>query len=167
MLHREAFAILALAACAAAPALGQDDAIEEGERLYQRLCATCHSLEEGRNLVGPSLHDVVGREAGIVEGFRYSSAMQEADITWVPEEIKAFIEAPREYLPGTRMAFTGVRDEEDRDAIVAYLASETEGWDGGEDGATDGEDADGETDGTEESGGTDAEHGTPEDTDDG
>jgi cytochrome c2 len=167
MHHRQAFAVLAIAACTVAPAFAQDQAIEEGERLYQRLCATCHSLEEGRNLVGPSLHDIVGREAGVIDGVRYSSAMQDADITWVPEEIKAFIEAPREYLPGTRMAFTGVRDEEDREAIVAYLASETEGWEGRENCTGKGDDAGAGDGGADASDGTDAHSGASDDAEDG
>ena len=166
MIYRQAFAILAMTASTAIPATAQEEDVAEGERLFQRVCATCHSLEEGRNLVGPSQHDVVGREAAMVEGFRYSPAMQEADITWVPEEIKAFIEAPREYLPGTRMAFTGVRDEEDRDAIVAYLAAETEGWDGGEDGSGEGEDT-GATDGAEAPDAGDTGSGASDDAEDG
>jgi cytochrome c len=93
-----------------------------GERLW-RQCASCHALEPGRNGTGPSLYGVVGRDKGAVEGFRYSAAMASAEGTWEPENISAFIENPRGYMPGTAMSYAGMRRAEDRANLIAYLAT--------------------------------------------
>lgn len=99
--------------------------LENGERVFRR-CAACHTLPEGaRNLVGPNLHGVFGREAGTVEGFRYSDAVQNADFEWTPDRLEEWLANPREFLPGNRMAFPGLRDEQDRHDVIAYLAVET------------------------------------------
>lgn len=142
-MRRSAIALLCLSVPVAMPGLaGAQDAAggADGEVLFRQVCGQCHSVEQGENRLGPHLHDVIGREAGSVEDFRYSRAMAEADITWTEEEIDAFITAPMQYLPGTRMAFTGVRDAEDRETIIAHLRahSETDG-----DGADAGPDAGG------------------------
>lgn len=97
-----------------------------GETVYRK-CMACHDVGEGaRNKVGPELNGIVGREIAAVEGFNYSSAlaeMGEEGKTWTPEELSAFIKAPREYAPGTKMAFPGLKDEADRNDLIAYLAS--------------------------------------------
>jgi cytochrome c2 len=94
----------------------------EGESLYRR-CAACHKLEEGANGVGPYLYGVVGREIGSVEGFRYSNALQDHGGVWTADELNAFLENPKEYAPGNKMSFAGLRKEEDRAAVVSYLQS--------------------------------------------
>jgi len=93
-----------------------------GERLW-RQCAACHALEPGRNGVGPYLHGVVDRPKHSAEGFGYSDALLSQDGAWTPENISAFIENPREYAPGTAMAYNGMRDVEDRANLIAYLAT--------------------------------------------
>lgn len=93
---------------------------ERGEALFH-MCAQCHSLTPLQNRLGPSLHDVVGREAGALDRFRYSSAMMESGIIWTPEEIDRFIKNPNEMVPRTRMAFTGISDPQQRADIIAYI----------------------------------------------
>lgn len=93
-----------------------------GERLW-RQCSACHALEAGRNGTGPYLHGVVGRDKGAVDGFRYSNAMTSAEGDWSLENLYAFIEAPSRYLPGTSMAYAGMRRSQDRANLVAYIAT--------------------------------------------
>ncbi len=91
-----------------------------GETVFAQ-CRTCHLVEEGKNGVGPSLYGIVGREAGSIEGFNYSDANANSGVTWTPEVLFEYLEAPREFMPGTRMAFPGLRDAQDRADVIAYL----------------------------------------------
>ncbi|MGB3806013.1 MAG: cytochrome c family protein [Erythrobacter sp.] len=91
-----------------------------GETVFVK-CKTCHVLEEGENRVGPHLYGVVGREAGSVEGFNYSDANANSGITWNEDVLFEYLENPQEYLPGTRMAFPGIRDAQERADLIAYL----------------------------------------------
>jgi cytochrome c len=93
---------------------------EAGRRVFAR-CRSCHVLEEGVNRVGPSLYGIFGRHTGSVEGFRYSDANAGADITWTAETMFEYLENPREYIPGTIMAFPGLRDPQDRADVIAYM----------------------------------------------
>lgn len=96
-----------------------------GQRTF-RTCASCHLVAEGAgNLVGPNLHGLFGRQAGGVEGFAYSTALQEAGFVWTPELLDEWLASPRSFLPGNRMSFAGVRKPEDRAALIAYLLVET------------------------------------------
>lgn len=91
-----------------------------GETVFAQ-CRTCHLVEEGKNGVGPSLYGVIGRPAGSIEGFNYSEANANSGITWTPEVMFEYLEAPREYMPGTRMAFPGLKNPQDRADVIAYL----------------------------------------------
>ncbi|NNG04812.1 MAG: cytochrome c family protein [Inquilinus sp.] len=91
-----------------------------GQRVYNQ-CRACHVLDAGVNRVGPSLADLNGRTAGTVDGFRYSPALADSGIVWNEETLKAYLTDPRGYIPGNRMAFRGIRKEEDLDALVDYL----------------------------------------------
>jgi cytochrome c len=116
-----AAAFLAFAAYAA-PAQAADAAA--GEAAFKRLCSACHIVTaEGRRGVGPTLFGVVGRHSGKVEGFRYSAANQKADLTWTPEVLDKYLTNPREVVPGTTMAFAGIRNETERANVIAYLAT--------------------------------------------
>jgi len=96
-----------------------------GRRTF-KLCQSCHTLNEGgQNLVGPNLYGIFGKEIGAVEGFTYSPAVQESDIVWTPEILAEWLESPRNFLPGNRMAFAGVRKPDDRTAVIAYIMAET------------------------------------------
>ncbi len=91
-----------------------------GEKLF-RGCAACHKVEEGKNGVGPSLYGVVGRDIASIEGFRYSKALQEKEGAWTPANLSAFLESPKGWAKGTKMAYRGLSDEQDRIDIITYL----------------------------------------------
>ena len=105
------------------PAAAQDGDAANGARVF-RQCAACHSLDEGRRMVGPSLYGLWGRVSGTAEGFRYSGSMVDAAITWTPETLDTYIENPRGSVPGTSMAFAGIRDAQQRADLIAYLVEE-------------------------------------------
>jgi cytochrome c len=94
--------------------------VANGERVF-RQCASCHTIEAGVNRVGPSLHAIIGRAAGSVPGFRYSDANKSSGITWTEQEMFAYLENPRGKIPGTTMAFVGLRKPQDRADVIAYL----------------------------------------------
>ncbi|MSU88576.1 c-type cytochrome [Rhodobacteraceae bacterium 2CG4] len=93
-----------------------------GEGLF-RACASCHKLEDGANAVGPYLYGVVGRDIAAVDGYSYSDALAGLDGAWTPEDLSAFLAAPSDYAPGTKMSYRGMRDVEDRANLIAYLQS--------------------------------------------
>jgi cytochrome c len=92
-----------------------------GESLW-RQCQACHALN-GNNGVGPHLNGVVGRQIAAVDDFSYSDALADLEEAWTPENISGFIENPREWAPGTAMAYNGLADVEDRANLIAYLAT--------------------------------------------
>ncbi|MEJ6392738.1 cytochrome c family protein [Gymnodinialimonas sp. 2305UL16-5] len=94
-----------------------------GERLW-RQCSACHALNPGQNGVGPYLHGVVGRDKGAVDGFGYSDTLASMEGDWTPENLSGFLENPRQYAPGTAMAYGGMDDVEDRANLIAYLATQ-------------------------------------------
>lgn len=91
-----------------------------GQRIFAQ-CATCHSLDAGVNRVGPSLHGIIGRPAGQVAGFRYSDANRNSGITWSEQELFNYLENPRARVPGTIMAFVGLRNPQQRADVIAYI----------------------------------------------
>lgn len=94
----------------------------EGETLW-RQCASCHRLDGG-NATGPYLNGVVDREKHQVADYAYSDGLLATTGAWTPENISAFIENPRDYAPGTKMAYRGMDDVEDRANLIAYLATQ-------------------------------------------
>ncbi len=92
----------------------------DGQRQFRK-CSACHRLEEGRNGVGPSLWNVVGRDIGSVSGFNYSNALAGKGGAWTPEALNGFIENPKGWAPGTKMAFAGLKKIEERAAVIRYL----------------------------------------------
>lgn len=101
----------------------------QGESLSRR-CAACHTFDEGGpNRVGPNLWDVLGKSVAHLEGFNFSPAAQEkhdAGVTWTYENMSAFLENPRGWMPGTRMVFPGLRSPEDRAALIAFLRTKSD-----------------------------------------
>lgn len=100
------------------PALGGDPA--SGKRVFAK-CMSCHAVKEGQNRVGPSLYGIVGREAGTVPRFAYSSANKDSGIVWTKDVLFEYLEDPRGYMPGTKMIFPGLKAEKDRRDVIAYL----------------------------------------------
>ncbi|KAA0009660.1 c-type cytochrome [Billgrantia pellis] len=103
---------------------GTDTERAQGERLFRAQCVGCHSIEPGVHLAGPSLHGVVGRPAGSLTDFDYSSVLREADLVWNRDTLDAFLAGPDDFLPGTRMVLWGL-DERTRGRIIDYLVSES------------------------------------------
>lgn len=95
-----------------------------GKRIFTK-CAVCHSLTPDQHMMGPSLHNIRDKKAGAAEGYRYSMAMQHSDILWDEENLHKFIKSPMQFLPGTSMPFGGIRNEEDRKALLCLLSSST------------------------------------------
>ncbi len=84
-------------------------------------CQACHSLKEGENRVGPSLHNKIGATAGQVPGFRYSEANRNSGIVWTEEKMFEYLKNPRAVIPGTTMAFAGIPDPQRRADLIAFL----------------------------------------------
>lgn len=101
------------------PAMADGDAAA-GEKVFNK-CKACHTLEEGKNKVGPSLHGVIGRAAGAVDGFKYSSAMAESGLTWDDETLAKFLAKPKDLIDKTKMSFAGLKKEEDIENVIAYI----------------------------------------------
>ena len=96
----------------------------KGEKIFAK-CKACHTVEAGKNKVGPSLAGVVGRKSGMAEGFNYSDAMKNAGLTWDDATLDSYLTAPKKLIPGTKMAFPGLPNEQDRLDVIAYLKSAT------------------------------------------
>jgi cytochrome c len=113
-----AFAVSALAALST-HAQAQD---ADAGKLSFNKCRPCHQIgENARNLVGPELNGVIGRKAGSVEGFNYSDANKDSGITWDEPTFKEYIANPRAKVPGTKMAFAGIKNEAEVNNLLAYL----------------------------------------------
>jgi cytochrome c len=112
------FSLFFAIAAAASPVAAQD--IAKGKRAFEA-CATCHTGDPDGP--GPDLTGVIGRRAGSVAGFRYSTAMKQSGIIWTAATLKAFLQHPQAVVRGNRMPFAGVADPAEADAISAYLAT--------------------------------------------
>lgn len=86
-------------------------------------CTTCHSIDAGVNKIGPSLHAVVGRQAGTVANFNYTPANKNSGITWTEAKLFQYLEKPQRIVPGTKMTFAGWSDPQKRADVIAYLKS--------------------------------------------
>lgn len=124
MMKKLAMAAVALA-FVSTPAFAQGDAAA-GEAVFGR-CAACHAIgADARNKVGPELNGIIGRVAGTAPEYNYSGAMKDAGaagLTWTAEDLHAFLMAPKDKVPGTKMTFAGLKDETDLANIIAYLSS--------------------------------------------
>lgn len=112
-------AIAAIAVSAAHSATGDPG---HGAQIYQR-CQLCHSIEH--DLVGPRHIGLFGRKAGSIAGYPYSTAMKNSGITWSEDTLNQFLSGPQAFVPGTRMTFTGLPNEQDRADVIAYLKEAT------------------------------------------
>jgi cytochrome c len=96
--------------------------LAEGERSFRK-CLPCHSVgADARNKVGPVLNGLEGRKSGTIEGYNYSEANKKADIIWADASFKEYIQNPMARVPGTKMAFAGIKNENEIAALWAYLA---------------------------------------------
>jgi cytochrome c len=111
--------IAAALAAFSAPALADGDAAA-GKKVFNK-CKACHALAEGKNKVGPSLFGVLGKPAASVKGFKYSKALMGSGLTWDEETLEKYLAKPKALVPGTRMAFAGLKKEDDIDNVIAYI----------------------------------------------
>lgn len=100
----------------------KEEASEEGKLAFNNACRTCHSFKPNDNRLGPTLHGIVGRKSGSLDGFQFSSAMKSADITWDDSSLDKFIANPDQVVHGNAMKpYGGIADASERHKIVDYL----------------------------------------------
>lgn len=112
--------VLVASVFCAGPARAQN--VANGEEVFKK-CRACHQLgETARNTIGPQLNGIIGRTAGTVEGFNYSNANKSSGVTWDKASFLTYIKDPRAAMPGNKMAFAGIKDEQEANDLFAYLA---------------------------------------------
>src|SRR5580658_5902307 len=94
---------------------------QRGEDLLQRRVQHLHTDKPNKNKIGPSLFGVIGRHAGSAPGFDYSEAMKVAPVTWTDETLDRYLADPKSVVPGNKMPYQGVKNDERRKEIIAYL----------------------------------------------
>lgn len=100
--------------------------VEGGETIFKK-CKACHTVENGgANKIGPNLWNIVGTEQAAKDGFAYSDALAEKSGAWTYDALNAFLTKPKDYAPGTKMSFAGLRKATDRAAIIAYLRAQSD-----------------------------------------
>ncbi len=103
------------------PAVYRQADLENG-RLHFNLCRACHTITPGGpNMTGPNLYGVFGRNVASKAGYVYSAALSAKDWRWDAQHLDGWLKSPRTYVPGTKMSFYGVHDDEDRRDLIAYL----------------------------------------------
>ncbi len=119
---RSGFLIVAIVMIAAGgiSSAWADPDVAAGKKLFAK-CSICHSVVEGQNKLGPSLWGVVGRHSAVVPGFTYSEAMKGADKVWDAATLDVYLTNPRGLVAGTKMIFPGLKEQADRENVIAYL----------------------------------------------
>jgi len=116
---RTLFLTLCVLTASMGPALAQS--AEAGERVYAQ-CRACHQVgENAKNLVGPQLNGMFGRKTGTVEGYNYTDANKNANITWDEKTFSEYIVDPKGKIPGTKMAFAGLKNPQQVTDLIAFL----------------------------------------------
>ena len=103
-----------------------DEHLERGKKIVESQCVVCHDLTSTkRNNVGPYLFGVVGREAGTAEEYIYSNEFEKKTnhAVWDKEKLDTYLKNPKEFIPGTKMEFIGVKNDQDRADIISYLST--------------------------------------------
>jgi cytochrome c len=121
---KRALVALSAAAVLATAALAQEGNPEEGAEVFKK-CRACHDVgPTAKNKVGPLLNGIIGRKAGTIEGFDYSDANKQSGaggLVWTEDVMFQYLENPLVYMKGTKMAFAGLKDPQDRKDVIAYL----------------------------------------------
>jgi len=92
----------------------------KGKKVFKK-CVACHSLQEGKNKIGPPLNNLLGRKAGSVEGYKYSKAMKNSGVVWDEESLDKFLTKPRKFIPKTKMSFRGIKKKSLRDDLISFF----------------------------------------------
>ncbi len=99
--------------------------VSHGEKVFKK-CSACHMIaSDGKNMIGPNLWGVIGRQAGSISDYKYSKAMIAYAKEWSFEEMNAYLIKPQAYIKGTKMAFAGLRKEKDRASVILYMNSKS------------------------------------------
>lgn len=99
--------------------------IEAGEKLYNSECRKCHAADAEGDSYGPPLENIVGRGAGMMQDYDYSTSLEASGIVWTPAALRAWMEDNDGFMPGTKMRHVGIEDRTVQDFILAYLSSIT------------------------------------------
>lgn len=110
---------MTLGLCLSIPTLATATDVD-GEKVYKK-CKACHSFDEGKHGMGPSLAGLFGATAGTAERFKFSKTMSGSGVVWDDQSLDHFLENPKKSMPGTKMMFSGLRKPEDRAAVIAYM----------------------------------------------
>ena len=95
--------------------------VEHGKKVFKK-CSACHSIKKGgRNNIGPALYNVLGRNMGALEDYKYSKALIAFGKDWTFDEMNSFLIKPTTYIKGTKMAFAGLKKEKDRASVILYM----------------------------------------------
>ena len=117
-------ALLILLSISAVPQEAARADAASGQLLFNNACRTCHTMKEGDNRLGPNVHNIIGRKAGSLPNYGYSSAMKGADFVWDNEKLDSFIAKPDEVVPGNSMKpYGGLASVEDRSKLIVFLQS--------------------------------------------
>ena len=95
--------------------------VDQGKKVFKK-CSACHSIKKGgRNNIGPALYNVLGRNMGALEDYKYSKALIAFGKDWTFQEMNSFLIKPASYIKGTKMAFAGLKKEKDRASVILYM----------------------------------------------
>ncbi len=114
-----AVALAAAMALASGTAMAAGDA-DKGKKVFKK-CKACHAIKAGKKKVGPTMFGIVGREAGISKGYRFSKAMKASGLTWDEATLDKFLKKPKNVVKKTKMGYGGLKKDADRAALIAYL----------------------------------------------
>jgi cytochrome c len=121
VMHSKVILVAAIIISRTGAAEAQDAAA--GAAVFKTQCSICHSVVEGKNMVGPSLFGVVGRQAGQVSGFHYSPANKDSGLTWDAATLDRYLTDPQAVVPKTIMPYPGLKDDTKRANLIAYLST--------------------------------------------
>ena len=99
--------------------------VDAGKKVFRK-CKACHTLKDGgKSAIGPNLYGVVGRNAATVDGFKYSKAMKESGLVWDEATLTGYLTKPKEFLPGNKMPFPGLKKPEQIENVIAYIVEKS------------------------------------------